>query len=63
MYIDWLINNTVESRGFISRRVHLVTYSAICTLYGSSFIMDHGRTCNGITIGRILKPTDLYQIV
>jgi hypothetical protein len=61
MYIDWLINNTKTGRGFISQRTILPTYSAICQLYGMAVIHNHGRTDEGIPIGQILTPQDIYN--
>ena len=59
MYIDWLINNTKTSRGFISQRVQIMTYMAISQLFGSAFIKNHGKTHAGIYIGQILTPADV----
>jgi hypothetical protein len=63
MRTDWLIDNTKESRGFIAQRVQIVTYSAICCLYGKAMIINHGQTDEGIPIGQILTPYDYYLCV
>ena len=59
MQILWLINNLKEGNGFVAQRVQIVTYSAVCVLYGRAVIKDHGRTGEGIPIGQILTPKDI----
>ena len=61
MNIDWLLKNSKESNGFVASRVVMVTYQAICIMFGTAFIKDHGRTIEGISIGQILTPTDVLK--
>lgn len=60
MNIDWLIHNSIESNGFVAKRVHLVTYNAICIIYGMCSAINHGKTKNGLHIGQILTPYKMY---
>ena len=61
MNIDWLMNNSKNSRGFVASRVVIVTYSAICQIFGTAMIKNHGKTGEGINIGQVLLPVDFYK--
>jgi hypothetical protein len=61
MNIDWLIDNSKNSRGFISQRTVFQTYAAICQTFGTAMIKNHGRTEEGISIGQVLSPVDFYK--
>ena len=61
MYIDWLVDNSKNSRGFVAQRVQIVTYAAICQLFGTAAIKNYGKTDEGVYIGQILTPMNVYQ--